>query len=86
MFSVERIQQKEYIVLCTVTLRLNVSIYCLPSIPNADMPTVQQKKGTIKKKIIGPHCPDKRVSTASSLLLLLLVVGTEDCFEMLALK
>ena len=31
MLSVVRIQQKEYLVLCTVTSRLLVSIYCLPS-------------------------------------------------------
>ena len=31
MLSVVRIQQKEYLVLCTVTSRLNVGIYCLPT-------------------------------------------------------
>ena len=31
MLSVIRIQQKEYLVLCTVTSRLLVSSYCLPS-------------------------------------------------------
>ena len=31
MLSVVRIQQKEYLVLCTVTSRLLLSIYCLPS-------------------------------------------------------
>ena len=31
MLSVVRIQQEECLVLCTVTSRFNVSIYCLPS-------------------------------------------------------
>ena len=49
MPSVVRIQQKECLVLCTVTLRVNVSIYSLPS-----------TKGT--NKLLVPHCPDKRGS------------------------
>ena len=49
MLSVVRIQQKECLVLCTVTSRLNVSMYCLSTTTSTNMPTDQEKKGTKKK-------------------------------------
>ena len=63
MLSVVRNQQKEYLVLCTVTSMLLVSIvvFFTKYLTSTNIPTAQQKKG--HKKVLVPHCPDKRGST-----------------------